>query len=355
MTASIRKKKLLIFWSTTDFELIYQSAFADHPDYDVELVSCQGRPHEQAGYRRLWCLRKEVDAGKFDLVLANNIMRSPFPGNKGWATTASLAARLFTFQRRRMDTWWAPWVVRYGRSATPLAVIDGRDSHYVYPWDLPLLKAAKLFFKRDLMNWPRRALMPLQDYYTEKKIKPYYEKLRPMSGGLEEAFFASGARPMKDRDIDLFMSSANNPLRRMIREKCLGLAGRYRVVAHEELLSFAEYQEMLQRSKLVVCVESYGGETRRQYEVAAAGAIPLMSWSYTQVTDPLVPDVHAFYFSYIADHFERTVERALSDEDRLQGVSEATRSFMLEKKRRRLLLNYIVETTLAPSAPVPSA
>ena len=346
MTAS-KKKKLLVFWSLSDFYDVYQSSFANHPDYDIELVSASGQPHEKAHYRRLLRLRKEVDDGKFDLVLANSVMRSPFPGNKGFATTASLAVRNLTFQRLRMDTWWAPWMVRYGKSKTPLAVIDARDSHYVFPWDLPLLQAAKFYYKRDLMNWTMRALQPLQNYYTEKKIKPYLPKLRPMSLGLEESRFAATSRPMKDRDIDIFMSGGDNPLRRLVREKCERLSGRYRVHIHKGLLPLDEYREMLQRVKLAVCIESLGGETWRQYEVAAAGAVPLMNWPYTQVFEPLVPDRHAFYFSYIADHFERTVDEALRDGNRLQRMSDATRQFVLEKKGRRRLLNHVVETTLA--------
>ena len=350
MTPSPKRKKLLVFWSSTDFIDIYQLAIRNHPDYEIETVAARGDRHEHATYDRLLRLRKAVDNGEFDLVVANNIMRSPFPGNKGLATTASLALRNFTYQNRRMDTWWAPWMVRGGKSKTPLAVIDARDGHYIFPWDLPLLKAAKLYFKRDLMWWPRRALMPLLDFHTDKKIMPLLEKLRPMSLYLDEARFAPSARPMKDRDIDVFMSGTDNPLRKLVREKCFKLGDRYRVVAQPGLLSAEQYREMLQRSKLAVCVESYGGETWRQYEVAAAGAIPLMSWLYTQVTDPLVPDVHAFYFSYIADHFERTVEAALADPARLQRVSDAARQFVLEKKPRSKLLNHVVETTLAESA-----
>ena len=342
------KKKLLVFWSSYDFSHIYESAFARHPDFEIELVSAEGPLRNRAGFRRLLRLRREVDAGKYDLVLANNISRSPFPGNKGFATTASLAGRLLTYQHRRMDSWWAPWVVRHGRSKTPLAVIDSRDGHYVFPWDLPLLQAAKCYFKKDLMYWPRRDLMPLQNYYTEKKIKPFEHKLRPMSLGLDAGMFVDEARPMKERDIDLWMSgNENNPLRRLIREKCEALAGRYRVVTPKDMVPAAEYREMLQRTKLAVCVESFGGETWRQYEVAAAGVVPLMSWPYTQVTDPLVPDVHAFYFSYIGDHFERMVEQALADPDRLQRMSEAARQFVREKKPRSQLLNYVVETTLS--------
>jgi hypothetical protein len=241
-------------------------------------------------------------------------------------------------------------MVRYGQSKTPLAVIDARDGHYVYPWDLPLLKAATLYFKKDLMNWTRRALLPLQDYYREKNIAPYTDKLRPMSLALDESRFAPSARPVKERDIDIFMSGSENPLRKIIRERCVKLGGRYRVVAQQGLLTPEEYREMLQRSKLAICMESYGGETWRQYEVAAAGAVPVLPWPFTQVTEALVPDEHAFYFSYIADHFERTIDAALSDGERLQRVSTAAREFVLEKKGRKRLINYVVETTLAETA-----
>src|SRR5258708_21709060 len=85
-----KKKKLLVLWSSFDFAHIYQTSFADHPDFEIELVSAEGLPHQRAGFRRLLQLRKQVDEGKFDLVLANNINRSPFPGNKRCGTTASL-------------------------------------------------------------------------------------------------------------------------------------------------------------------------------------------------------------------------------------------------------------------------
>jgi hypothetical protein len=156
---------------------------------------------------------------------------------------------------------------------------------------------------------------------------------------------------MKDRDIDIFWSGhENNPLRRLIREKCEQMSGRYRVRLPKEMLPIEEYREILQRTKLAVCIESVGGETWRQYEVAAAGAVPLMSWPYTQVHDPLLPDEHAFYFSYMSDHFERMVEEALRDGDRLQRMSDAARQFVLQKKGRKGLLNYVVVTTLGSSS-----
>jgi hypothetical protein len=167
-----------------------------------------------------------------------------------------------------------------------------------------------------------------------------------MSQGADESSFASSSRPMRERDIDLFMSGGDNPLRKDIREKVEKLGGSFKVFINNGLLPVEAYREMLQRSKLAVCVESWASETWRQYEAAAAGAIPLMSWPYTLGHEPLEPDRHAFYFSYIGDHFERVVEQALRDADRLQNMSDAARKFVLAKKGRRQLVNYVVETTL---------
>ncbi len=341
------KKKLLVFWSWSDFHTICEKGFLGHPDYEVELVSNKGSRDQQATYRRMILLARRVAAGEFDLIVANTMMRSPYPRNKGMFTTASLALRLLTYQVRRLDSWWAPGVTRAGGGRTPLAVVDARDSHYIYPWDWPLLKASRLYFKRELMAWRMRATQPLQDYLTEKKVAPHIGKLRPLSQGADETAFASSARPMRERDIDLFMSGGDNPLRKMIREKAEKLGNRFKVLIHSGKVSDEEYRESMQRSKLAVCVESWAAETWRQYEAAAAGSIPLLSWPYTLTHEPLEPDVHAFYFSYMDGHFERVVEDALSDTDRLQRMSEAARKFVLEKKGRRRLVNYVVETTLA--------
>ena len=340
------RKKLLVFWSWSDFKDVYHTAFHNHPDYEIELVSSQGDPEEKFSYGRMISLARRLKAGEFDLIVANNVMRSPLPRNKGIGTTASLMLRYLTWQRRRTDTWWAPRVAALAGGKTPLAAIDARDSHYVYSWDWTLLKACRCYFKRDLMFWPMRATLPLQDHVRDVRGRSYNEKLRPMSLGIQEERFAPSSRPMKDRDIDIFMSGGDNPLRARIREKCEKLAGRYKVFVNTGLLPFDEYKEMLQRSKLAVCTESWGGETWRQYEVAAAGTIPLMSWPYTQVHEPLEPDLHAFYFSYMGDHFERTVERALAAPQELQAVSDRARAFVIEKKGRRRLVNYVANETL---------
>ena len=78
-----------------------------------------------------------------------------------------------------------------------------------------------------------------------------------MSVCMDERRFSPTSRPMKDRDIDIFLSGhENNPLRRMIREKCEALAVRYRVRVAREMIPHEEYVDCLQRARLAVCIES---------------------------------------------------------------------------------------------------
>jgi len=339
-----KKKRLLVFWSGCDFEGICKNGFLNHPGYEIELVASNGTPAQQATHRRILSLAKRAAANEFDLIIANNIMRSPYPRNKGVATTLGLALRFLTYECRRLDSWWAPWVAARA-TQTPLVTIDARDSYYIFPWDWPLLKASRLYFKREMPSWRMRATQPLQNYFTEKRVAPHIHKLRPLSQGVDESRFAPSARPVRERDIDLFISGSENPMRKYIREKAEKLNGRFKVFVAKGLLPIEEYHELMQRSKLAVCVESWGAETWRQYEVASAGCVPLINWPHTQVHEPLEPERHAFYFSYIGDHFERVVENALSDLDRLQTISSAGREFVLEKKGRLNLVDYVMKTT----------
>ena len=46
------KKKLLVFWSWSDFHTICEKGFLTYPDYEVELVSNKGLRDQQAtGYK----------------------------------------------------------------------------------------------------------------------------------------------------------------------------------------------------------------------------------------------------------------------------------------------------------------
>lgn len=260
-----------------------------------------------------------------------------------------------------LDSYWAPWLV--SGTNVPLAVVDFLDTSFVLPKDLILLQAATLYFKINLYFWPRRSLMPLENIYGMRRVLPLAPKLRPLTNGVPPARVPDSARPMSERDIDIcftgnlnqrrsaddpnqFGDLTGNPIRRDIFERTQKLAGKYKVFALNDRVSFAEYFDLLQRSKLVVCTESFGCETWRHYEVSAAGAVPLVNWPYATNYMPFEPDRHAVYFSLIGDDFERTVDRALADPAKLAEISRATRQFTLDYKLRAHVGDMVVAETM---------
>jgi glycosyltransferase involved in cell wall biosynthesis len=111
-------------------------------------------------------------------------------------------------------------------------------------------------------------------------------------------------------------------------------------------VSEEEYIELLQRAKLVVCTESYGCETWRQYEVAAAGAVPVINYPFVLHYQPMEPDEHAIYFSLAGRDFEKQIERGLKNPALLQAISLRTRAWTLAHKTRPGLADYVIEETL---------
>jgi hypothetical protein len=364
-----RKPRILAVWGASHFDGLLQDAFLENDQYDFEIVSGDRSrtpsPHAADG-RRLRSLRRRLRAGEFDLVISGPVQNTRWlPPGRGLATRAAHALRHLTYKRSMLDTYWTPWLVdRPGGGKVPLAVIDFYDTSFVLPQDLPLLQAATLYFKLNLYFWPRRSLMPLETFLGMRRVTGHTPKLRPLTNGIPGRMIPEKVRPMRERDIDVcftgtivpnrsagdvdpFPEYTFNPIRQEVYERCEKLKERgYNVYCVNRMVPKAEYFELLQRSKLMVCTESFGCETFRHYDVAAAGAVPLVNWPYAQNYMPFQPDVHAIYFSMIGDDFERTVDRALADPARLEKIAAATRAFTLEHKERLHVGDWIVEETL---------
>jgi hypothetical protein len=342
-------------------------SFLENPKYDIELVSgdrSSGRSPHTASWSRLWSLRRRLERGEFDLVLTTTIQKSAWPLNKRLATRMAEAFRYFTYKRRTLDSYWAPWLVSGKlRGKVPLAVIDFLDTSFVLPKDYPLLRACTLYFKSNLYFWPRRSLMPLENFMGNRRVTPYAAKLRPLTVGIPTRQIPEKARPMPERNIDIcftgsirpgrftgdvdnFPELSLNAVRRDIFERCLKLKDRYNIFCLDGTVGQEEYLELLQRSRLVVCTESFGCETTRLQDVAAAGAVPLVNWPYAQHYAQYQPDVHAIYFSMIGDDFERVVARALASPEKLAEIARNARAFTMEQKNSLRVGDYVIEETL---------
>jgi hypothetical protein len=363
-----KRLRILFLWGPAHFETYAEELFLKNPKYDFEIVSgdrsSQASPHA-ASWGRLLSLRRRLKAGEFDLVISSPIQNSAWPRPKRLATCLAQAFRYFTYKHRMLDSYWARWLV--SGSNVPLAVVDFLDTSYVLPKDFPLLDAATLYFKINLYFWTRRSLMPLETFVGQRRVISFTPKLRPLTNGVPKSMIPATVRPMRERDIDICFTgnikphkSADdpnpygdltaNPIRREIYERTEKLKDKYKVFCLDGRVPLAEYFELLQRSKLIVCTESFGCETWRHYEASAAGAVPLVNWPYTTNYMPFEPGVHAIYFSLIGDDFERTIAKALADPAKLEEISQSTRAFTLAHKERGHVGEMVIAETLKAHA-----
>jgi hypothetical protein len=364
-----KKPRILIVWGASHFDELLKDAFLDNPAYDFEIVSghrSKSKSPHAASISRLLSLRRRLKRGEFDLVLCSPVQNTPWLSRyRGLGTRLAHALRFLTYKRGMLDAWWVPWLVaRHSGGTVPLAVIDFLDTSFVLPKDFPLLQAATLYYKLNLYFWPRRSLMPLEALLGRRRVTPLVPKLRPMTNGVPRRLIPDTVRPMAERDIDIcftgttvpnrgtndpdpFLDLTSNPIRRDIYERCVKLKERYRVFALDGLVPKEEYRELLQRSRLVVCTESFGCETYRHNDVAASGAVPLVNWMYATNHLPFEPDVHAVYFSMIGDDFERTVARALADPAKLEEIARQARDLVVNHKERQIFGDHVIRETLA--------
>ena len=372
MTSTPEKRlRILALWGASHFESYFTETFLENSKHDFEVVSgdrSQTRSPHAASWGRLRDLRRRLERGEFDLVLSGPIQNSPWPPNKRMATRVAQGFRYFTYKHRMLDTYWAPWLLSGNlRGKVPLAVTDYLDTSYILPRDYSLLKACTLYFKVNLYFWPRRSLMPLETFMGMRRVTPFAPKLRPLTHGLSRKHMPEKVRPMGERDVDIcvtgtirpkrspgdvdpFPELTSNPIRQEIYERCQKLKDRYKVFCIDGVISKEEYQELLQRSKLFVCTESFGCETGRLFDVSAAGAVPLVNWSYAQHYRQYQPNVHAIYFSLIGDDFERVVAEALSSPPKLEVIAQTSRAFTMEQKDCPRIGDYVIEETLRQHA-----
>ena len=195
-----KRLRILVLWSASHFDGFLTEAFLSNLKYECEIVSgdrtTKASPHA-ASWKRLLSLRRRLKNGEFDLVLTSPVHNSAWPLNKRLPTRLAQAFRYFTYKYRKLDSYWAPWLLGGSlRDKVPLAVTDFLDTSYILPKDYALLKACTLYFKINLYFWPRRSLMPLETFLGNRRVTQYTPKLRPLTGGLSAKKVPATSRPI---------------------------------------------------------------------------------------------------------------------------------------------------------------
>jgi hypothetical protein len=333
--------RILAFWAPADFPEVFTPFFLNRPDFQMEVVSgdrSSGKCEYSAGPSRLADLKRRLRNKEFDLVIGNSIWHHPWPPHKQFFTRVANAIRFYTYKRRMLDTYWGIEFAKIARQVdVPFITIDLRDPTYLLPSDYQLLEEGFLYYKRELFYWPERGL-------NGKEIAGHAAKLRPMTYGVLE--IPDKVIPWEEKNIDVFISGSMNPIRVDLVNRLRRFKSELRIEAHDRLISVADYSDMLRRSRMVLCVESFGCETWRMYQASVNGAVPFINWPYAQNAFQLEPDKTALYFSLIGDHFERELRKAFSDTERLRQIAAASRDYVIQYKTRSKVARWVVDNTL---------
>src|SRR5262245_36202939 len=244
----------------------------------------------------------------------------------------------------------------------PLAVLDLHDSPSILQCNRHLLEAATIYFKRELPadRWRlfmRGGKVPTLRYRLARQ-NDKLTRIRPISLGIPDSMLALEAQPPApvSKDIDVFFAgrlSGSSTVRERGADELAQLSSRgLRIEISDGPMSPSEYLARCARAWLVWSPEGYGWDCFRAYEAALAGSVPLVSRQTIERHKPFVDNEHCIYYDVEAGQLTQTIQRALSDRDRLLTMATAARDHVLRHHTSQALAEYVAQSTLA-AAPTP--
>ena len=255
----------------------------------------------------------------------------------------------------------AQQLVRGGAKA-PVAVLDLHDSPSILPCNRHLLKAATIYFKRELPpdRWKlfmRAGKTPTFRHRRSAHYRGRLSNIRPISLGIPDKMvdYESRAPSSSDKTIDVFFAGRSkssstvreNGARELLELSKSGL--RIEIVGNQ--MTPTEYLDRCARSWLVWAPEGFGWDCFRQYEAALVGSVPLISRQTIERHKPLVDNEHCIYYDLEDSQLTQAVQRALQDRDRLIKMAKAAREHVLRYHTPRALAYHVAETTLTAAMP----
>jgi Glycosyl transferases group 1 len=244
-------------------------------------------------------------------------------------------------------------VFPYAQPNLSLVGIDMEDRPVIDNRWFHILKHSACFFKRELPQNPCNAFL-----YTSAKtedngnvlhskiLQSWIKKLRPISLGVEPDVCrqTSTLDPGKKTDVFFAGELQNRPnrlagIKQLERLKTEGFA----VDIAREKLPREEFLRRCAQAYIVWSPEGYGWDCFRHYEVALAGSVPLIQSPTINRYAPLMDDEHAIYYYVESDHLAVRVRQALQNRQRLAGMGQAARQYVLKWHTHEALSRYVIE------------
>lgn len=288
-----------------------------------------------------------------DLVICHQQGFSPW-GPRWWLK------KLFnrdTYKRGvAINSMFAPQLLRL-HNAKPLAVIDWSDNRHIEPADLFLLKAATVYFKRELPvdRWQVFSRIAAQTTPSERfRRKPdnrqLLDKLQPLSLGPPVGRPGSYPSTAQPKTSDIFFagqSDGASTVRSSGLSELRQLAGEgYRIDIAEGRLDRETFLARAAAAHLVWSPEGYGWDCFRHYEAPLTWSVPLINTPTIIRHQPLEANVHAIYYEPEPGGLSRAARGALANPGNLETMAAASRDRVLSHHVLARQVEYMVNTTL---------
>lgn len=175
------------------------------------------------------------------------------------------------------------------KGTMPIVIIDGEDYDCIR-WDLIEEFDPHVYFKREMISNPQVIYPAQRDRVRAAHREPSIMPL-PFSSPIAET-----PRPVA-KDIDVSFLAAMNVQERQKCADALTDAFGARAYTNSTRLSYAEYIDVLNRSRISVSVRGFGWDTMRYWEILSMpGTFLLSDRSPLAVPKPFLSGVHCDVF-----------------------------------------------------------
>lgn len=254
---------------------------------------------------------------------------------------------------------FGPRISKKTRQA-PLIVVDFEDEATIHPSDLPLLRACRLYFKRELPadRWRLLigALASGENHIAVRASQRYralISKLYPLSLGLPlvETRHSIPVHEIQ-KTTDLFFAGsfeARSWVRTtgMAELQALRADGVSVEIITESLDPAAFYRHCAQ-AYITWSPEGFGWDCWRHYEAAACRSVPLINYPMTERHAPLRENEHALFYDPSPGGLTRAVLAALADKPKLLEMAGAACAHVLANHTPEAIAEMMVSKAMAP-------
>jgi hypothetical protein len=245
--------------------------------------------------------------GSFDLV----VLASPRKYNR--AALSQLISKVGRHSMRR------------------LVMMDGEDYSEIR-WDFVQEFSPSVYFKRELLPNP-------PDIHSSQRQR--------MQGSVRVVPFPFASVvpvfPPKPKDIDvMFLGGGTSPARQAAVDALRAEFGDRLYGGVNQHLSYSDYLDVINRSKIAICVRGFGYDTLRFWEIPSLETMMVSDRIPLIKPFPFEDGVHINYFDN-SEHLVRVVQRWLGDEAGRQQIAKAGNQWLRQHHTGRARAKQLLE------------